>query len=296
MKIAYLISAYTDPEQLGRMINALHGEDTYFYIHVDAKVDRRPFEEAVPTEAGDHVMFSKKRYWINWGGWNQVRYQQLLLSLALSSGIDFERLFILTAQDYPLRSNRQIAEELSSNPKKEYIIGLDISKLAVAGGGKERFKLTIPHLFRDIPFKHSGRMAYLSRRLMTVLPYRRRPFMMIAGKRVDVFHSSSYMCITADFARYALNEMENNKKLMKWLKITFVAEELVIPTIAFNSTFASDCTLYGKQQYDGLKYLSAVTYFNYGKQIQILPSTTTTNSCSRERCSAANVPPAYPTP
>lgn len=43
MKIAYLISAYKDPQQLARMVQVLHTEDTRFFVHVDANVDIKPF-------------------------------------------------------------------------------------------------------------------------------------------------------------------------------------------------------------------------------------------------------------
>ena len=43
MKIAYLISAYKDPQQLSRMVQALHTEDTRFFVHMDANVDIKPF-------------------------------------------------------------------------------------------------------------------------------------------------------------------------------------------------------------------------------------------------------------
>lgn len=43
MKIAYLISAYKDPQQLARMVLALHTKDTSFFVHVDANVDIKPF-------------------------------------------------------------------------------------------------------------------------------------------------------------------------------------------------------------------------------------------------------------
>lgn len=45
-KIAYLISAYKDPEHLQRLILALaYGVEEYvcFFVHIDAKVDEKPF-------------------------------------------------------------------------------------------------------------------------------------------------------------------------------------------------------------------------------------------------------------
>lgn len=43
---------------------------------------------------------------------------------------------------------------------------------------------------------------------------------------------------------------------------------MVIPTIVFNSSFKNNCILYNQNTYNGLKNLSAITYFNYGKEIQ----------------------------
>lgn len=135
MNIAYLISVHHDPKQMGRMLHALQGKDTYFFIHVDAKANQREFEAAIPEGAKNHVQFTKKRYWVQWGGFNQVRYQRELLSASLSSGIEFDRVFIVTGQDYPLWSNERIEQELADNPSKEYITGLDISWLIEHTGG-----------------------------------------------------------------------------------------------------------------------------------------------------------------
>lgn len=51
IKIAYLISAYKDPRQLNRMINALYqGNSTFFFIHIDAKCNQHEFEEAISPQ------------------------------------------------------------------------------------------------------------------------------------------------------------------------------------------------------------------------------------------------------
>jgi len=47
MTIAFLISAYTDPLQLGNMVDALQDDNHWFFIHVDKKVDEKPFVDAV---------------------------------------------------------------------------------------------------------------------------------------------------------------------------------------------------------------------------------------------------------
>lgn len=67
MNIAYLISAYKDSTHLRRLISALsYGvEDTVsFFIHIDAKVDIRPF---IDKCNGKNVYYTDTRYWVQWG-------------------------------------------------------------------------------------------------------------------------------------------------------------------------------------------------------------------------------------
>jgi len=66
MKIAYLISAYTDAPHLGKLVDALYTDDSYFFIHVDKKVDISPFKES--TAGKRHVSFLKDRHKVAWGG------------------------------------------------------------------------------------------------------------------------------------------------------------------------------------------------------------------------------------
>lgn len=56
MKIAYLISVYKDPQQFVRMLKALRGKETYFFIHVDAKVDDKIFIDNLPIDLLPYVI------------------------------------------------------------------------------------------------------------------------------------------------------------------------------------------------------------------------------------------------
>lgn len=72
MKIAYLISVYKDPQQFVRMLKALRGKETYFFIHVDAKVDDKIFIDNLPIDLLPYVIFTSKRYYIN--GEDLIKY------------------------------------------------------------------------------------------------------------------------------------------------------------------------------------------------------------------------------
>ena len=270
MKVAFLISAYTDPRQLGRLVHALCDGENHFFIHVDKKVDVRPFKEAVGDAEAPFCTFLEERYWVQWGGFNQVRYQQALLRACMQSGISFERVFILSAQDYPLKPVASIKEALAKTPELEYMLGLNLSAPSIPAKQKDRFRLY--HFGRDIRVRSYKLKMLCSgglRTLMKILPLRKKPYVEVGGKQWPVYVCSSYMCITFALAKYLLAEMDGNEAVMKYFRYAFVPEELVIPTIVYNSAFAAR-TLGELPAYKGLVTLSPVTHFWYGKQIKVL--------------------------
>lgn len=266
MEIAYLISVHKDPSQFKRMVKALDNGHSHFFVHVDAKANQENFTPP-PCK---NITFCKTRYYIQWGGFNQVKYQFEILKTCIESGLVFDRIFILTGQDYPLWNNAEIESELCNNPNKEYITGLNISNLKKPS--KILSKITLYHFFRDIekvPYKIKKIFSGSSRLLMRLLPIRKKPYIIINEKQWNIWQASGYMCLTWNCACHVLHEMKCNIKLMNYFRYSFAPDEMVIPTIIFNSPYKENASVYPYNRYDGLKSLSAITYFNYGKAIQV---------------------------
>lgn len=58
MKIAYLISAHTDPIQLKKLVRSLYVDGkTYFFIHIDKKAKIIDFENEVSSLSFENVFF-----------------------------------------------------------------------------------------------------------------------------------------------------------------------------------------------------------------------------------------------
>lgn len=64
MKIAYLITAYQDPEQLMLLVQSLGHH--HFYIHIDKKYDDGPFKALLSSVST--VYWIADRVKIAWGG------------------------------------------------------------------------------------------------------------------------------------------------------------------------------------------------------------------------------------
>lgn len=270
MKIAYLISAYKDPAHLSRLIKALSFNvelNVVFFIHVDAKVDIKPFIKCCKA---NNVVFTEKRFWVQWGGYSQVMYQKELLLSAFTyeKKGSFDRFVFITAQDYPLISNKTMMDYYLANPHKQILKGIDKTKYH-----KESYSnFTLYHFFRDTKFR-SPRIKQLfsfgSRLLFRILPFRKKPYLVIGKEKWDIWQGSSYMSLTNDCACFVYEQMISNKKLCNYFKYSFVPEEMLIPTIIFNSRFKSEAMVSEFTEYKGLIALSALEEFYYGKSIKI---------------------------
>ena len=63
MKIAYIIGAYADPENLKRLILALGSQS--FFVHVDKETNIEPFQRALSGMKG--VTLLENRTNVHWG-------------------------------------------------------------------------------------------------------------------------------------------------------------------------------------------------------------------------------------
>ena len=262
-RIAYLISVYRDAPHVQRLVRALDDGAADFYLHVDKKADARPFLEALPG-----CTFVNRR-WVNWGGWQQVGYQEEMLKAALHSGKDYEWLVCLSGQDFPLLSPEGIRRFLAHEPGREWIAGMNLTR---QGSEQQRRKVTRYHLLRDVPVRNRwwrDKLIAGFRLLMAVIPRRKRPTVALDGKACDVYFGSDYWALSQDCARYVYRQLCSQRAFRRYFRTAFVPSELCIQTLVFNSPFASRALLV-EGAYRGLESLSPLHFLTYGRQIATL--------------------------
>lgn len=262
-RIAYIISAYTDAPHLLRLVNALN-DRADFYVHIDSKTDDRPFRELLK----DKVTFVPG-HWISWGGWEQVEYQKELLAAVLRSGIDYTRIVCLSGQDYPLWSNEEIHRHFEEQKDTEFIMGMNLTRNAQAD---QRSKIVNYHFFRDLKWKNlwwKNKLIVAARNVMKILPFRKKPTVMIGGQAADVYFGADYWAITLPCARYVYQKLCSESALRRYFGTSYIPSELCIQTLVFNSPFANRALHY-EGVYPGLSGLTPLHYIEYGKSIRIL--------------------------
>lgn len=264
MKIAYLISAYKDPEHLKKLIKALYvPEHTWFFIHIDQKIDIEPFYKELGTLP--HVNILSNRVLTTWGGYSQCKYQIELFKACSNSNINFDRVCVLTGQDYPIGSNDELFDILKNNPDVEYISTANISKCNIKS---QKDKIEYYYFYRDLAgsSKVLEVLTKFRRKLFKLLKFKRRAGLKIDGKDTDIFFGSGYFCITYKCMQYILEELKN-RNYEKFFKSTYIPEELMIQTIFSNSPFEKNKHNYNSEIIT-LKNLTPIHHIDYTNEIK----------------------------
>lgn len=264
MKIAYLISAHTDPIQLKRLITALNIENvTSFFIHIDKKVNINTFIDFI---SGDNIFFIPNRIKTNWGAFSQCKYQIALIEACLNSPLKFDRIFFLSGLDYPLWSNTRIINFLSLNKENEFIMGMNLTNCNYPPKMQTRVKL---YHFRDIPTNNRflKRAIYGGlRELLKMTGFTKNNFISCNNTKLDVYCGSSWWCISNKCLNYVYQTIQTNKAITHYFKTCLAPDELLIQTIVFNSKFAEKALLY-RGEYPGLVGLTPLHYIEYTNKI-----------------------------
>lgn len=224
MRIAYLILAHKNPEQIQRLVTQLDHPNADIYIHLDKKVNIEGFRA---IEQSRNVIFIKRRTEVNWGGNSTLMaiVQSLLEIKQVNSNYAFINL--LSGQDYPLMNAQHIYEFLNEN-KGYNFISYDESKDSVwwqAASARYR-----RYHFTDLPIKGK----YVLQRLVSwLLPSRKIP----GDLQLYGSAKSAWWTITGDCANYVASEITSNTKLQRFLKYCWGTDEFAVASLIMNSEF-----------------------------------------------------------
>jgi hypothetical protein len=219
MGIAYIVSAYTDPDQAVRLINRLEADDVCFFVHVDKKTNELDYARiARPFANSPHVHFLD-RHRCDWGGFGHVKATIKGLAEIERQGFEPDYVFLLTGQDYPIVTNAAIKEFLAQGNGASFLSHFPLPSTEWEGGGLPRIDRW--HLrIRGRHYVLSGRRLSIARHM----PLGLRPF-----------GGSSYWCLSWRCAEYATRFIRENPSYVRFFRYVDVPDELFFQTILLNS-------------------------------------------------------------
>ena len=114
MKIAVLIQCHKNPRQINLLLNRLDHPDIDCYLHVDRKAN---FVNEIIKGEHIYMLPDEKRVSVEWAQISQVTASMNLLEAAYKMG-EYDFYWLISGQDWPLRSADEIIKFFSSNIDK----------------------------------------------------------------------------------------------------------------------------------------------------------------------------------
>ncbi len=251
MKIAYIVLAHKNPEQVVRLVRQLADEGTSFFIHVDRRAGDEIYYKLVDQLSSISNVHFLKRYRCYWGDFNIVAATIEGIRQLVNSSIDFDYAFLLSGQDYLIKKTRQIKEFLQRYRDKEFI---------------ESFALASKNRWSH----HDGCYQALNKVQYWHFRFRSKHFYFTVKRRFpkgfDPYGGSQWWCLSRECIQYINSFVMNNPAFVNYFKYVCIPDESFFHTIVSNSPF-KNCIVN-----DDLKYTDwenpnptppAILYKNY---------------------------------
>ena len=273
MQKNYLILAHKNPNQLHRMVKALHDKTSHFYIHIDAKSPISPFKECLQ---GLPVSFIDQREDCVWGDFSIVRATINLMEAA-AKVLPKGYFILMSGQDYPITSQKEINTFLEQYNDSDFIDFLPLEQKWKTKMVKD--KLEHYHILHSkerghsncyAPFSHcslfqkgrtlfhllKGRLSWQHFKLLCKLPIRSSPFRkQYAGSQFWAFSEKTFYKVLTYIK-------EHRSSLEDYYRYTSSPDEVYFHSILINL-----------QQTDTqIKLKPQITYVNYFRENNVFLS------------------------
>lgn len=250
-KIAYLIQAHEDPENLLRMINALD-DSTDFFIHIDKKASIDPFYQLLKAKDNVFFMEGDDRIKVYWGGFSQVEATLNLIKKCIVQNdvndLDYLKVIFISGSDYPIKSKDELRKYLVEFKDVNFIRGMNITQ---ANTKKYNYCLQ-NYLFFDF-FLINKKVTRVSRKILNILGSTifKKPNYVLEnnGNKIDIFHGSSWWALNIDVIKYIHKYSKDHDNLKKYFQYSLASDEKYFHTIFFNSRFSNTNIYEGPESY-----------------------------------------------
>lgn len=237
MNIAYLIAAHKNPKQLVRLIQRLNTAENSFFVHVDKKSGNE-FVEILKREFSSHPrFFYLTRKNVRWAGKQLFNVMLDGFRHIQTEKIKFDFAFVLSGQDYPIKSNEQISYTLEPFRGKQFIEYFALPSPQWSLGGMyriEKYYFQLGNPIIEYPPFHpeSRKYAYLKPlidrlpKLSRQIPCNFRPY-----------GGGTWIGLSPEGVNY-INQFvstSEGERVRRFFEHTYCPDELFFQTIFMNS-------------------------------------------------------------
>jgi Core-2/I-Branching enzyme len=242
VNVACVVLAHRLPDQLRLLLGALRHPQLRIYLHVDRRADLQPFSAASAASGAADVQLLERRR-TRWGGIEVIDVVLDALRRGTRDGCGY--FFVVSGQDFPLRSAHSIVDFASAAGTRSYVEHWEIPTPRWRFGGRDRTdfysynvlgrrETCIPRGCDTGFFNWKGRAINELLRIWSApKPSRRFP------SYVRPFGGWSWLNLSAAAAEYILAFVDEHPGYRSYHRHTLSADEVFFHSILLGTEFAS---------------------------------------------------------
>jgi hypothetical protein len=222
MRQVFLICAHKDIDQLNALVGQLRDPDFLVYVHLDRK------SALQPAQLHPHARPIRERVAVRWGGVSQVEATLLSLRQILAEVPQFDKVILLSAQDFPLLPNDLLKAELERMRGREL---LETAPIAADGW-------RVMHRYQLFHRADGGALARLgcaiANRAMRLLGRRRR-----LPDGFTPYGGSCWWALSRPCLQEVLRLAAAHPRLLRFCRTVQCPDELFFQTLVMHSPYAA---------------------------------------------------------
>lgn len=219
--------AHKYPRQLHRLVDRLNDGLSHFFIHIDKKVNNSQFDSL--KIFGDKLIFIE-RFDGRWGRYGITLPLLSALKTIKQSNHSFDRIIVLSGQDYPIKSNKEIDEFFEKSPYSVFIDFFPVPNFK-KWPGKDRGGLFRVDKYYFGDKWHERLRSKTLNLLARYFDFFRRKI----PKQMEAYAGSAWINLDMYALNYILDFNEKHPEYLKFHRNTFVADEVFIQMLVGNS-------------------------------------------------------------
>ncbi|CCE02119.1 beta-1,6-N-acetylglucosaminyltransferase [Bradyrhizobium sp. STM 3809] len=223
-KLAFFILCHKAPRQVIRLIERLRDNGATFVIHVDKRTGAEVYQDlqTLSEQLPRQVFLCRERHRCYWGRFGIVSATLSCMREAIARQLAFDRAFLLSGQDYPIKSIGQIRAKLDQHPNTEFI---------------ESFLVDEPNRWTEAKGEHNA----INRVLYWTLSFRSRHIQIKWRRRFPLgfrpHGGSMWWCLSRDCIAYVDSFVRQNPAYVRYFKTVFIPDESFFQSLLSNSPF-----------------------------------------------------------
>lgn len=223
MEVCYGIITHKNSSILRNTISLLYRYNNII-LHIDKKVNIDNFNE---YKNKVDILGSDERIDVQWGTYSQIQCTLNIIKSAMKYKFDY--LCILSGDDMPLKSSKEIKSFFYENRGKEFI-GIDKGIKYKSLENRVKYKHKNYHYKKD---KNMFEKILVKIQKELSLQKRNDKFNLLPS----LYKGPNWFCITHEFCKYLLEYLKENKWYEEAFENSLCGDEVFFQTIIMNSDF-----------------------------------------------------------